>query len=325
MPLSNLDSGDPDLPLLRADNGTLQLTFLPAVGGRLLSIEASGRELLWRNPDYFDENCRAVRRRSTWAPLDGSFSSWANIGGSKTWPAPQGWSGEGEWAGPPDDVIDAGEWSTNAVEHKTGDMTVVMTSRDDQRSGLRITRRFEIPTAGAEFRQLITFTNVSERPIRWAIWEVCQVDTSDGAGLSGAKAAIEVDVNGTAESTMINLGDYRGTLVVEHGDGRLIVPVQDVVAKRGFASASGRIAYRGPRGGLEIHFEPIPDADYPDGGSRAEIWMQSPQTSPIAELSGLHPGAYLAELEVLSPRSMMRPGESRDLELRWRVMGGFDG
>ena len=317
MPLATVDSGDPDLPLLRADNGTLQLTFLPSVGGRLLSIVASGRELLWRNPDYFDADFRVVRRRSAWARLDGSFSSWANIGGSKTWPAPQGWAGEGEWAGPPDDVLDAGAWSIDVAESETGDMTVVMTSPEDQRSGLRITRRFEIPVAGAEFRQLITFTNVSDRPITWAIWEVCQVDTADGAGLSGAKAAIEVDVDG--ESTTINLGDYRGDLAVEHVDGSLIVPIQDVVAKRGFPSASGRIAYRGPHGGLEIHFEPDPDADYPDDGSRAEIWMQSPQDSPIAELSGLHPDAYLAELEVLSPRSMMRPGESRDLELRWRA------
>jgi hypothetical protein len=319
MPLSHLDSGDPDLQLLRADNGTVQLTFLPAVGGRLLSIVASGRELLWRNPDYFDANFRAVRPRSTWAPLDGSFASWANIGGSKTWPAPQGWAGEGEWAGPPDDVLDAGAWSIEAGENDTGDMTVSMTSTYDERTGLRIERRFGIPSGGTEFTQLTTFTNLSNRTVSWSIWEVCQVDTGTGAGLTGAEAAIEVDVSGAHAAESINLGDYRGSLMAEHFGDRLIVPIQDVVAKRGYPAASGRIAYRAPGRALELFFDPVPGASYPDGGSRAEIWMQSPQVEPIAELSGLHPDAYLAELEVLSPSWTIEPGASVDYALKWRV------
>lgn len=319
MPLSDLDSGDPALPLFRADNGTIALTFLPTVGGRLLSIVASGHELLWRNPQYFDADLRAVRPRSMWAVLDDTFASWANVGGSKTWPAPQGWAGEGEWAGPPDAVLDAGVWSVEAAVAEGGAMTVSMTSPDDARTGLRIARRFELPASGAEFTQLTTFTNVSKRPVAWSIWEVCQVDTSEGGGLPSTDAAIEVDVDGTESATTVNLGDYRGELVASHVGGQLIVPIQDVVAKIGFPTASGRIAYRGPHAGLEIHFESVPGADYPDGGSRAEIWMQSPQERPIVELSGLHPDAYLAELEVLSPRSIIGPGRSIDYALTWQV------
>jgi hypothetical protein len=319
MPLSELDSGDRALPLLRADNGTLALTFLPTVGGRLLSVVADGRERLWRNPRYFDANFRAVRRRSTWSALDGSFASWVNIGGSKTWPAPQGWAGQGEWSGPPDAVLDAGVWSVQTVEHDAGGMIVTMTSPDDDRSGLRITRRFEIPSSGAEFSQLITFINVSKRPISWSIWEVCQVDTATGAGLPVSEAAIEIDVDATDKAAIVNLGDYRGSLVVDEVGDRFVVPIQDVVAKRGFPSASGRVAYRGPHGGLEIRFEPVLGADYPDNGSRAEIWLQSPQQQAITELSGLHPDAYLAELEVLSPRSVIAPGSSIHYTLQWHV------
>jgi hypothetical protein len=319
MPLTHVDSGDPALPLLRADNGTIALTFLPAVGGRLLSISISGRELLWQNPQYFDANLRAVRPRDTWAVLDDTFASWANVGGSKTWPAPQGWAGEDEWAGPPDAVLDAGVWAVDAAEDEHGGMIVSMTSADDARTGLRITRRFQIPSFGAEFTQLTTFANVSDRPITWSIWEVCQVDTSAGAGLSTGDAAIEVDVDGLDDAATVNLGDYRGHLATERAAGQLIVPIQDVVAKVGFLTASGRIAYRGPSAGLEIHFEPVPGADYPDDGSRAEIWMQSPQREPIIELSGLHPDAHLAELEVLSPRLSIRPKESTHLTLRWRA------
>lgn len=319
MPLSDVDSGDSALPLLRADNGTIALTFLPTVGGRLLSIVASGRELLWRNPQYFDADLRAVRPRSTWAALDETFASWANVGGSKTWPAPQGWAGKGEWAGPPDAVLDAGVWTVDAAEDEHGDMIVSLTSPDDARTGLRTTRRFELPSSGAEFTQLTTFTNVSDRPVAWSIWEVCQVDTSAGAGLPEGDAAIEVEVDGPKGAETVDLGDYRGSVTADHVGRQVILPIQDVVAKIGFPSASGRIAYRGPDAGLEIRFEPVPGADYPDGGSRAEIWMQSPQQQPIVELSGLHPDAYLAELEVLSPRSVIGPGRSIDYGLQWRV------
>ena len=38
---------------------------------------------------------------------DDSFN-WKNYGGAKTWPAPQGWDGEGQWPGPPDPVLDSG-------------------------------------------------------------------------------------------------------------------------------------------------------------------------------------------------------------------------
>jgi hypothetical protein len=318
MPLSHVDSGDSALPLLRADNGTIALTFLPTVGGRLLSIVMTGRELLWRNPHYFDANLRVVRPRSTWAVLDDSFGSWANIGGSKTWPAPQGWAGEGEWAGPPDAVLDAGAWAVNADEDENGGMIVSMTSADDARTGLRVTRRFQLPSSGAEFTQLTTFTNVSDRPITWSIWEVCQVDTSAGAGLPSADAAIEVDVDGPDAGATVNLGDYRGSMIAHHAGDQIVVPIQDVVAKIGFPAATGRIAYRGPEAGLTIRFEPVAGADYPDGGSRAEIWMQSPQQQPITELSGLHPDAHLAELEVLSPRSVIGVGTSVDYGLQWR-------
>jgi hypothetical protein len=216
-------------------------------------------------------------------------------------------------------VLDAGVWAVEAAAGEDGTMIVVMTSPDDPRTGLRITRRFDLPPSGAEFTQLTTFTNVSGRPVAWSIWEVCQVDTATGAGLPSADAAIEVDVDGLGGAETVNLGDYRGNVVAAPAGNQLIVPIQDVVAKIGFPTASGRIAYRGPQTGLEIHFEPVPGADYPDGGSRAEIWMQSPQQQPIVELSGLHPDAYLAELEVLSPRSVIDPGRSIDYGLRWSV------
>ncbi|WP_164990519.1 DUF4380 domain-containing protein [Agromyces albus] len=295
------------------DNGTVALAFLPTVGGRLISVAAHGRELLWRNPEYLDASLQAVRRRSDWPRHDGTFASWVNIGGSKTWPAPQGWNGEGEWAGPPDPVLDSGAWSIESRESDDG-LVVIMTSADDPRTGVRITKEFTVPGSGPEFAQQTTFTNISYQTVTWAVWEVAQIDTEGG----GVHAEVEVDVTDTR---VVDLGSYHGTFEVEHGEGTVSAGIQDVVVKRGFPSASGRIAYYEDTGvGLELSFSPIVDAIYPDQGSRAELWMQAPIPAPLAELDGLHPDAWLAELEVLSPLTTMRPGESVSFEIGWRAL-----
>lgn len=316
MRLSEVGSGDPDLPLYRVENGTVALTFLPAVGGRLISLVAGGRELLWRNPGYLDADLRAVTPRAEWPLDDGTFASWVNIGGSKTWPAPQGWNGDGEWAGPPDPVLDSGVWSIASRESADG-LVVTLTSADDARAGIRIEREFTVPASGPAFAQRTTFTNVTARPVTWSVWEVCQVDTSAGVGLPASEAAVEVDA---ADSRVVDLGSYHGGLVAEAAADVIRFGVQEVVAKRGFPSATGRIAFRGPRGGVELRFETVDGETYPDQGSRAELWMQAPLDRAIDELSGLHPDAWLAELEVLSPLVTLAPGRSVSSEIGWRAL-----
>nr|WP_297425249.1 hypothetical protein [uncultured Actinotalea sp.] len=322
---------DGDLSTLRLDNGELSLVLLPGVGGRLMSLRArrrgqpagTGVEMLWRNPDYLDEDVRPVRPRSTWAPLDGGMGSWANLGGAKTWPAPQGWSGPDEWPGPPDAVLDAGRWSAR-VEEVGDTVAVTLTSPDDPRTGLRVERSFWLPAAGTRLHQRTSFTNVSDRPVRWAPWEVCQVDTAAGAGEPLERARVEVDVvpDGPGRAAdpveMVRLvGRVQAQGPVE---GTWLLPVEDVVGKLGFTDAAGRLAYVRPDGAaLELSFTPVVGAPYPDGGARAELWFQCPLPEPLEGPGSLHPTAYLVELEVLSPLVDIAPGASVAQELVWDV------
>lgn len=325
---------DGDLSTLRLDNGELSLVLLPGVGGRLMSLRArhpgqpagSGAEMLWRNPEYLDDELRPVRPRSTWAPLDGGMGSWANLGGAKTWPAPQGWSGPDEWPGPPDAILDAGRWSVRTQE--VGDVvSVTLTSPDDPRTGLRVERAFWLPATGTRLHQRTTFTNVSARSVRWAPWEVCQVDTATGAGEPVERARVEVDVEaggpddaGTA-ATPLDMVRLVGRVEAQGpvaGSWRL--PVRDVVGKVGFTDASGRLAYVRPDGAaLELSFTPVVGAPYPDGGARAELWFQCPLDEPLDGPGSLHPTAYLVELEVLSPLVDIAPGAAVTQELVWDV------
>ncbi|MGN8552140.1 UNVERIFIED_CONTAM: DUF4380 domain-containing protein [Microbacterium sp. SLM126] len=308
-----LDSGDPDLRLLEVANDRLRLVFLPTVGGRLISLTVDGHELLWRNPSLLDERLCVVVPKSSWPVVDGTFSSWTNVGGSKSWPAPQGWDAHDEWPGPPDAILDGGEYSW--FESPTPDgLRVVLGSADDPRTGLRIERQFDVPRSGTEFTQTLVLTNTTDRLTRWAPWEVCQVDLTEG--VANPDAAIVVAVDGTHPPT--HLGDYHGTLSVRRADRRIEIPVQDVIAKRGFADASGAIAWQGAQGqGLELRFEPVVGADYPDAGSRAEVWMQAPLPEPLPSLGGLRVDARLAELEVLGPLVDLQPGGHTELTIRW--------
>lgn len=308
MRFSRLTSGDDDLPLYRLEDEDVVLTFLPAVGGRLLSAQVGGTELLWRNPAYFDDDLRAVRPRASWTRDDGTFATWANVGGSKTWPAPQGWDSEQEWPGPPGSPLDNGAWTIDFDDASA----VHLASADDPRTGLSIRKCFALQ-GGRRFTESITFTNTSDAAVTWAVWEVAQV-------LGHQTGTVRVWTN---DDMIVNLGDYHGSLEWSHDDGRAELPMQDVVAKRGFPSAAGTIEYdRGDGYGVRIDFPIVEDEVYPDAGSRAEVWLQAPMAHPIEILDGLHPDALLAELEVLSPLTSLAPGEAIDFCVTWELLAG---
>jgi hypothetical protein len=315
-----VEAGTPELPLLRVTTPDLELVFAPTRGGRLMSLVAHGRERLWRNPDLFDRDLAPVVPVAEWPAGDGDMSTWANVGGSKTWPAPQGWSGPDEWAGPPDPVLDSGPW---AVAWQVDDRaaTVVLTSADDARSGLRVERRVTVPAVGTEFRQTATFTNVSDAPRTWSIWEVCQVDTRGGAGRPVEDAAVVVAH--AAPPHELDLGSWEGVVTSSrHGDD-VLLPVGTGVAKRGYPEASGSAAYRDPDGTtLALATRPAAEGTWPDGGSKVEVWLQRPTVSPIGELGDLHPSAHLVELEVLGPLVTLAPGAATSLEVAWSVRRG---
>jgi hypothetical protein len=217
-------------------------------------------------------------------------------------------------------VLDSGAWELQAEplppdpsgESAPDDLRITMTSPPDQRSGLQVERRFLLPFAGFAFTQVNTFRNVSNRVVKWSIWEVCQVDTASGG---------EIAVAGPRQAEPVEI-------LRAFGDGSNIswsnnahrLSVGGTVAKWGFPDASGEIAYRSPDGaGLALSFEVHPDGCYPDVGSRAEVWMQTPLAAPLAEVGNLHPKADYAELEVLSPLHQLAPGQSVSQTLNWRV------
>lgn len=308
-------TSSPGLDVLRVGNDTLELAFLPQRGGRLISLRVEGAELLWRNPDYLADDFTEVLPLSRWAVGDGTMGSWANVGGGKTWPAPQGWEGDDQWPGPPDEVLDAGPYEVLSHALHAGAATVALRSRQDVRSGLQITRTFAVPPRGGDFVQTISFHNSSNRRRRWSMWEVVQVDTGRPHG-PGGHCVVGLEDGGRAETLVAASGSPRWEL---SADGtQVVIPIQDVVGKLGFPGALGHISWQRADGAsLSLHTDVDLHRSYPDGGCPVELWLQHPVAAPLPELDGLHPKAHLVELEVLSPLYDIEPGQTVSMEVRW--------
>jgi hypothetical protein len=228
------------------------------------------------------------------------LASWRNWGGDKTWPAPQGWSTDAEWHGPPDPVLDGG-----AYEVAEDDGAVVMRSQADPRTGLRIVRRVALDADAAKVVLGLAFEAVADRPVRWAIWNVTQ--------LPGGGDGVFVGVHDPAVAVLFAAtGTPRHTRAAP---GVLHVPNQDVVGKLGFPGAVGWIAQARDGVVLTQRWPVRQDAAYPDEGSRAEVWLQHPLERPLEDLGGLRPADRVVELEALGPLVDLAPGERSTLEV----------
>jgi len=305
-----------------ATNDVLSLTFLPQCGGRLISLKYKNHEFLWTNPKYLTADSRTTTMPfPSWPKPDSTMGSWVNLGGSKTWPAPQGWSAADEWPGPPDEVLDSGIYSLNHVVDENGDMHITMTSQEDARTGIQITRFFDIPSTGANIYQRNSFRNHTSKVKTWSIWEVAQVATNL-PNFKEEKGYFLVECANLVEPRI--LFSAVGDIEYISTDRYIKVPVQDAIGKIGFTNASGVLAWIRPDDlTLEMKFLPSPNATYPDGGCSVELWHQYPLNSPLENLGGLKPDAYLVEMEILSPLHAIESQQKVDLEILWSVKEGL--
>jgi hypothetical protein len=298
------DSSGP-IEVVWLDNAKLRLGLVPALGGRLLSVRFAATELFWRNDSLLDDRLLPVSGHVP-TPTAGPMGDWVNYGGDKTWVAPQGWDGPAQWAGPPDPVLDSGQYT---VDVEAGSVT--LTSGADPRTGLRLTRTVTLLPGSASYRLTLTATNVSTRPVRWALWNVTQLP-GGGAVEAGIEADHEAPVVGLVEGTGVPA--YRFT-----APDRVVVPSQDIVGKLGFPGSAGWVAYAGNEATMTQSFAVQAGAEYPDRGSPLEVWLEHPLPQPLAELGGLDPPARIVECEVLGPVTDLAPGARMALTIDTRI------
>ena len=239
---------------------------------------------------------------------------WRNYGGSKVWPAPQGWSSEDEWPGPPDPVLDSGPYE--AKSSQLNDNAVIrLKSQPDDYSGVTLERDIEVRHGTSSVHLRHRMLNTSMRPVRWAIWQVTQVDAAHGleifipaAGFRqtlGNELYRDIDFDASSELVRLRYANQVAKFAVEANQGWFA----SLDRARGLVFAETFPVVRG--------------ADYPDRAPVA-FWISGEGTFTIHDdcvdmrggVNGCDPHV---EAEVMGPLTNLAPGETCELHTVWQL------
>jgi len=231
--------------------GHLDVTVLPDLGGRIISLRFHGQELLFTQAQHVGEtfDLPAVSDLNAYKTALG-FRLW---GGDKTWVSPQA-----AWAlGIPPLDLDAGRY-----QYEPLDNGVRMTSSVCRETGLQIERTI-IVTAADSITLTETLWNHNNEAVRHGIWDVTQVLKPARVSFSSTpdkiKAFAEEGESVAVKSHYVTTGDLG--VVISCGD-----PVK---FKYGGIPTQGRVVTRflGERQGVifERNYGAVAPAEYAHG------------------------------------------------------------
>lgn len=302
-------------------NGLIRLVAVPDIGGRIMAYDLGDLPFIFVDPDLAGKLFSPEENQG-----DGSLAAWKNYGGDKTWPSPQGWDTDDQWHGPPDPVLDSGKY-TATFGQDSKSVWVEMTSLEDPRTGVQITRRFSIQSQSSRVMVQLRFKNISQRPIKWSIWDVIQLDAShrntDGSLSHNPACSVTARLNPASRfpnGYYVMFGDENNPQWrADRSRGLVEANYLWEIGKIGIDSDGGWAAFTNLSQGCAFTelFTHFPGEEYPDLGVGVECWTVG--RGKVANLDYEQTSIYLMEVEVLSPFYTFLPGESKSFELAWGV------
>lgn len=302
------------------ENEFITLVAVPDIGGRVMGYDLGPYPFLFVDPDLAGKIFSPEENVG-----DGSLAAWKNYGGDKTWPSPQGWETDEQWHGPPDPVLDSGQYNLAALESDNGSALVRMVSPPDLRTGVQITRQFSIRPGSSRVQLDLSFRNIKDNPILWSIWDVVQLRAErplPGGGWTYDPAcAVTTPLN--AESrfskgfTVIFGDENNPQWQADREEGLFTAKYLWEIGKVGIDSPAGWIAFSNSKEGYAFaeRFDYDPDGDYPDNGVTVECWTVG--AGIVANLDYADSSIYLMETEVLSPLRTIQPGQVATFSIEW--------
>jgi hypothetical protein len=305
----------------RLTNGLVTLHVAPEIGGRAIQLLLGDQEFFYVNNDLAGKVVPAKQNNIR--------AGWANYGGDKVWPAPQGWTSDEEWPGPPDYTLEGSRFDSEITSNKSGEVAVKVTSPKDARTGIQFVRSFHVYANTTRINVEQTMRNISKRPIRWSIWHVTQHDAAgvSDSSLPNTDFHLYVPLNPKSQ--------HRGGYYALFGDlhhpsyqrieGGRMLRIQYLyrAGKVGIDTAAGWFAaVNGQKQiGFVENFTHFPDMEYADQSS-LEAWIDGPGkvardawNVELADDPSKTP--YLMESEVLSPMAALEPGEEYSFPVHW--------
>jgi len=303
-------------------NGLVTLYVVPDIGGRVIQFLLADHPFFFVNPDL-------AGKVSPPEENGGALGGWKNYGGSKLWPAPQGWESDEQWPGPPDALLDGGRYHGEITKQEPTHVAVTVTSPPDLRTGIQFSRTVNLFAGSTQVRHDCVMKNISRRPVRWAVWEVSQLDTADPQDPTRFNPDFWAFCPLNPRSAhpkgfwpmfgQVTHPSYRP----DYERGLLAVKYDYRVGKVGLDSAAGWLACVN---GLSDHcfvgrFTPFPGAPYPDGAA-VEFWLNGAGEfilNGLAITNAADPKQtpYFMEAEILSPLVELAPGDECRFEINW--------
>jgi hypothetical protein len=309
----------------RLANGLVSLIVVPDIGGRAIQFSLGDKELFFVNPSFAGK----VLPESENNPKAG----FANYGGDKVWPAPEGWLDDDEWPSIPYFVLDGSRFQAEIVSNTLQEAALRVTSPGDSRTGIQFSRTFHVYAGTTRIRVDEVMRNVSLRQIRWGIWHLVQHDAADAGDVSKPNPELFMYV------PLNPLSIYPDGYTKAYGDVRH--PSYELI-DRGrmlrihYLYRVGKVAIDSDRGWYAVvngqkktcfveTFKYFPGEEYPDHAS-IESWNDGPGTiyrDPFDQVLKDDPKEtpYFFESEVLSPYITLAPGEERLFTVQWSLTG----
>ncbi len=305
----------------RLTNGLVSLLVAPDIGGRAIQLQLGDQEFFFVNPDLAGKVLPESENNLK--------SGWANYGGDKAWPGPEGWMNDGEWPSIPYYVLDGSRFAAEVVKETPGEMALRVTSPPDPRSGVQISRTFHVYAGTTRIAVDQVMRNVSRRQVRWGIWHLIQNDAADAHDPSKPNPELYMFLPLNPHSMYPQgyyhpYGDARHPSVKATDDGKMleIHYLYRVVKTAADSNAGWYAVVNGQKNICMVeNFKYFPGLEYPDGAS-VEHWNDGPgviSRGPWDQTLANDPKKtpYFMETEVMSPYAQLDPGEEYEFTVHW--------
>jgi Domain of unknown function (DUF4380) len=305
----------------RLSNGLINLYIAPEIGGRAIQLELGDQHYFFVNKNLAGKVLPESENNVK--------AGWANYGGDKVWPAPEGWRNDYEWPSIPYYILDGSRFEAEVVKDTPEEVALSVTSPEDQRTGVQFVRTFHIYAGTTRVTVEQVMRNISHREIRWGIWHVLQNDAADANDPSKPNPELYMYIPLNSHS-MFPGGYYHPYGDVRHpsdqtvDDGhKLRVHYLYRVSKVAADSNAGWYAVENGEKNICLveTFKYFPGEEYPDNAS-VESWNDGPgwisrgpfdQTLP----NDLKKTPYFLEAEVISPFATLDPGQQYEFTVHW--------
>lgn len=258
----------------RLDNGVIEAVVAPEIG-RLMHLSLKGQEnVIWVNTKLLGTR------------LDGRQTAWINLGGDKSWPAPEAewgrYTGDKTWFPP------RGFDGLPATAHATNNGLMLISALDPH-FGIRVVRHFEPAPRQPVLTVRTRYEKVAGPPLKVGIWIITQLTDPEQIFIplpgitSVTQSCVALSRTLPPSLSLVN----NGWLALR----------RDLRESYKIGTPAHTLIWAGSETVVRIDSPRIANAEYPDRGSSAEVYTNGGELEYV-------------ELEMLGPLHTLAPGQT---------------